>query len=152
MIIWKYYHVTSLLNLRLHDLLLQTPQTGHNSLVFAAAPPSWTKPTKTGSHLDTLVLIGWASYRLDTSVTLLLTAGADHQVSSPIQRNSRIHPSVLSYPENTEKKQASLYKQYISFTLLFLVQKNVYCLLNHYYCLSKGSNLEEMKDEWMVGG
>lgn len=82
-------------------LLFQYRQTDHNSLVFAAAPPSWTKPTKTGSHLDTLVLIGWAFHTLYTSVTLLLTAGADHKVLSPIQRNKIQEvdcekPSILS--------------------------------------------------------
>lgn len=111
-------------------LLFQNRQTDHNSLVFAAAPPSWTKPTKTGSHLDTLVLIGWAFHGLDTGVTLLLTAGADHKVLSPIrgnkiQENYRVNPSINSLNRlsrclwERRNNQAAPYQQYFSSTLFF---------------------------------
>lgn len=41
-------------------LLVENGQKDLDSLLPASASLSWTKPTTTGSHLDILVLIGWA--------------------------------------------------------------------------------------------
>lgn len=65
-----------------------------------------------------------------------------------------IHPfSKLLIPMTvrTQEKNRMRFTNNISPLLCFLLQ-NVYCLLNHCYCHSKGSYLEEIKDEWMEGG
>lgn len=121
---------------------------------LAAAPPPWTKPAKTGSHLDKLPLKGWAFCKPDTAVTLLLTSGADHQVLSPTERkkisvghnvpkNPSIHCLILILGGIIRLHFSNIRSDHcISFALVYDSFRNVYCHLDHDHCL-----LKEIKDE-----
>lgn len=107
---------------------LRIAQTDHCSLVSACCCTSILNQTKQDRIPSRYIrfLLAEPSPRLDSSVTLLLMAGADHNVLSPLQRNKTQkndceNPSICSpnwlMPWEHRNNKAALCKQYISLTL-----------------------------------